>query len=395
METSSISHQFTDDIINRLPEIEQEIRKRKDLLLANAVMIGEIPSPTFRENLRNEFLKNRFIEAGLQNISVCEAGNVVGILPGSENARNILLLAHTDTIFPESIDHTMSVGTEKISGPGIADNSLGLAVVATLPDILERLNIQLKSNLILMGAARSLGRGNLEGIRFFLSNRALPISDAICVEGAQLGRLSYSSLGMLRGEITCKVPEQFDWTRMTFTNAIITLNEVINKIVDIPVPTRPMTSIVMGSVEGGMSYNTIATAAVLRFEVKSESEEVVTNIRNRFQEIVAEISTKSGMKVEMDLFASRKPSGISFSHPLSRVSREIIEALGLEPTFTPSISELNILIGHNIPAVTVGITHAEHLHELNESIDIDPIFKGLAQLIGILIAIDKGHCDEN
>lgn len=395
METSTISKKFTTEIIQYLPEIEEKIRQRRDLILANAVMIGEIPAPTFKENTRNEFLKNRYIEAGLQNISTCEAGNVVGILPGSESTRNILLVAHTDTIFPDNIDHTMSVGTETITGPGIADNSLGLAVITTLPDILERLDIQLKSNLILMAAAQSLGRGNLEGIRFFLSNRALPIDMAICVEGAQLGRLSYSSLGMLRGEIKCNVPEQFDWTKMTFTNAIITLNDVINKIIDIPVPIRPMTSIVMGSIEGGMSYNTIATSARLRFEVRSESEEVVRDIRERFNEIVAESSTKSGMNIEMDIFATRKPGGISFSHPLSRVSREIIEALELEPIFTPSISELNILIENNIPAVTVGMTHAEHLHETNESIEINPIFKGLTQLIGMLIAIDKGYCDEN
>ncbi len=395
MKTSSISKKFSNEILNRLPEIENEIRERRDLILANAVMIGEIPAPTFRENNRNEFLKNRFIEAGLQDISICEAGNVVGILPGSDNIRNILLVAHTDTIFPDSINHTMSVGTEKISGPGIADNSLGLAVITTLPDILDRLNIHLKSNLILMAAAQSLGRGNLEGIRFFLSNRSVPIDIAVCVEGAQLGRLSYSSLGMLRGEIKCNVPEQFDWTKMTFTNAIITMNDVINKIVDIPVPIRPMTSIVMGSIEAGMSYNTIATSAVLRFEVRSESEQVVTDIRDRLNEIVAEVSTKSGMSVNMDIFASRKPGGISFNHPLSRASREIIESLDLEPIFTPSISELNILIGNNIPAVTVGMTHAEHVHEPEESIDIGPIFKGLTQLLGMLIAIDEGYCDED
>ena len=63
------------------PRIEQ-LKESKEILLANAVMLGEIPAPTFAEEDRIQFLANRFTEEGLQNISIDEAGNAMGILPG-------------------------------------------------------------------------------------------------------------------------------------------------------------------------------------------------------------------------------------------------------------------------------------------------------------------------
>lgn len=224
---------------------------RRDIMLANAVMIGEIPAPTFHEDVRVRFMQDRFSECGLQHCSTDEVGNGFGVLPGKTGERRILLVAHADTVFSEKVDHTITMQADRMIGPGVGDNSLGLAALASLPQLLDACGIRLQSDLILMAASRSLGRGNLEGLRFFLQNMKEPIHAAICVEGVQLGRLSYSSIGMLRGEISVRVPEQYDWTRFGAAGAVITLNDIINKINRIRLPKRPKTSIVLGSIEGG------------------------------------------------------------------------------------------------------------------------------------------------
>jgi len=389
------SSEFREDILRHIPTLEKAAQEQRDLLLANLVMIGEIPSPTFHETDRLEFVKNRFTEADMQNCSTDEVGNTVGLLPGKEGERTILMVAHADTVFSEKVDHTISVGRDKIVGPGVADNSLGLAVLSTIPAFLQYMDIELDSNLLLMGTTRSLGQGNLEGLRFFLDNSTIPIHTGVSIEGAQLGRLSFSSVGMLRGVITCKVPEEEDLLRMTDVNAIVTINEVINKIIDIRLPKRPRTHIIMGAINAGHSYNTAATKATLQFEVRSETAEIVQQIRDQLEEIVAEVSSRSGMFVKLDIVATRRPGGIKFRHPLSRVTRAIMETMDIEPEIRPSISELSAFISHDIPAITVGISKAEHIHEPNESVLINPMYKGIAQLIGIVKAIDKGYCDED
>lgn len=377
----------------KLDGLEKKLKKYRELLLANLVMIGEIPAPTFNEEERVKFILNRFDEAGLTDSSIDDQGNGVGVLSGKEGKNAILLNAHADTIFSAKTDHTMQVSSDSITGPGVADNSLGLAALATLPYILEDLDIELKKDLVLLAGVQSLGRGNLEGIRFFLENNQFKISDAICLEGIQLGRLSYSSIGMLRGEITCTVPESYDWSRFGDASAILTLNEVINKINDIRLPKRPRTSIVMGSIVGGTSFNTIARDATLGFEVRSESQEVVEKAGETIQDIVMEVSSKTGDQVELDIFAKRSPGGIPFSHPLTNCARVVMESLDIEPRLAPSTSELSALIDENIPALTLGITVGERTFKTNETIQIEPIFKGLAQLIGIILAVDGGYCE--
>lgn len=383
-----------EDILTALPVIRKMIREISEIILANVVMVGEIPAPTFHEQRRVEFLQNRFNESALLDISTDEVDNVYGILPGASERRNILVVAHTDTVFDEDTDHTITVRPDRLIGPGVGDNSLGVAVVASLPMILEHLDIQLRSNLILMGASRSLGRGDLEGLRFFLSNTEKPIVAGIGVEGIQLGRLSYHSLGMLRGEITCSVPDEYEWTRFGGTGAILTLNTIINRILEIPLPKRPQTVIVLGSIEGGKGFGTIATHATLRFEIRSESAEMVENIHKRIEDITLEVSAQTNKEVELDFFASRVPGGIAFNHPLCDRTRTIMETLQIKPEGSSSVSELATFIEYQIPAITIGITRGEERKEEKESIEIEPIFTGLAQLIGILLAIDGGYCDE-
>jgi len=44
--------------------------------------------------------------------------------------------------------------------------------------------------------------------------------------------------------------------------------------------------------------------------------------------------------------------------------------------------------------VTLGLTCGNNKNEFNESIEIQPVFSGIAQLIALLQSIDGGLCDE-
>ena len=357
-------------------------------------MIGEIPAPTFGEQRRVEFLCQRFSECSLHNVSPDEIGNALAILPGTgENEESIALVAHVDTVFSEGTPQSVSLRADRVIGPSVADNSLGLAVLTTLPMLLDELNLTLRSNLIFVGAVRSLGRGNLEGTRFFLQNNTMPLKAGICVEGAQLGRLSFSSNGMVRGEITVTVPEEYDWTRFGTTSAVMVLHNIVERIGQIPLPQQPRSRIVIGSIHAGNSFNRIPTHAVLRFEARSESGEIVQEVRQRMQDIVGEVSSRSRARISLDILAECEPEGLEISHPLVRCTNGILTELGVKPEVSPSISDLTAFIAKGIPAVTLGISRAENINELNESVEIYPIERGLAQLIALLVAIDGGFCN--
>jgi di/tripeptidase len=383
-----------DEILSWVPTLPEQLAGIQETLIANLIMLSEIPSPTFEEEARVKLLLQRMLECGLEKVSTDEAGNGVGIIPGTDPERNILLVAHADSVYTEKADHTLTVLTDEILGPGVSDNSLGMAVLATLPNILDLLDIQLNASLVLLSSTKGLGSGNLDGLRFFMDNNKLPFDAGICVEGAQLGRLSYSAEGMFRGVITCQLPEELDWKKAGQNSAIIALNDVINHILEIPIPRRPRTTIVLGAIRGGKSYNIMATHSSLRFEVRSESAALVESIRERIDDIIAHATASHKAAFEFTVVSRREPGGIDVGHPLVKSCRRIMEKLELKPTIRPSMSEVSELISRGLPSVTLGITEASNLHDLNETIRIKPIYTGLAQLLAVLLAIDGGFCNE-
>ncbi len=382
-------------IVENLPTHIERLQSLREIILANAVMFGELPAPTGGEEARIRFLSDRFVEAGLQHISVDEEGNGMAIIPGSEGERNILVMAHADTPFDATTSHTMKVGQGKINGSSIGDNSLGLAAVASLPTLLDKLGIQFKDNLILIGDTQSLGAGDLKGLRFFLKNNKRPIHAGVCVQGVHLGRLSYSSLGMLRGDIRVTVPASYDWKKYGPTGSIVILNRVLTRILGIPLPREPKTSILLGSIRAGTAYNTVPTSGLLRFEVRSEAAGMVSQIQETLREIIDEIASDTDTTIKLDIIARRKPGGITYSGNFVKSVRKIMHKLEIAPKLAPSTGELSALIDEGIPAVTLGLTTGENIHEAEEFVNIEPIYTGLAQLIGTLQAIDGGFTDEN
>lgn len=382
-------------ILERLPGLRERVQTARETLLANLVMIGEIPAPTFGEQARLGFLRDRFAECQLQSISMDEADNCVGIAPGTTGERNILLVAHADTVFSAKDDHTIRLDSDRMIGRGLGDNSLGLATLATLPTLLQKLELQLESNLVLMGSSRSLGHGDLGGLRFFLDHTRTPIHAGICIEGVQLGRLAYASLGMRRAQLLVNVPEEYDWTRFGASSAIPIINEAINRINAIPLPRRPRTNIVWGALHAGASYDTFAASAELRLEIRSESAEAVGLVQESIEEICEELSAQTHAQVVVNIISRREPGGIRFGHPFVSNTRAIMEALQVVPRIGPSMSELASFIYREIPAVTIGITRGEHLETAEETVFIEPMFTGLTQLIAILLTLDKGLCDED
>ncbi|MEQ9824904.1 MAG: peptidase [Puniceicoccaceae bacterium] len=375
--------------------LKAQVAGIREVMLANAVMIGEIPAPSFQEERRIAFLRDRFTEAGLEKISIDEMDNAVAVIPGRSGKRKILVSANADSYIQSSVDHAMTLSSDAIIGPGICDNAIGLAAIATLPVLMERLGLQLEDDLVLMAETRSLGKGNLAGLRFFLDHTQFPIRTGVVVRGVHLGRLSYSSLGMFRGEISVVAPERRDWKHFGSGGAIAILNRIVSRIMEIPLPSQPKTAVILGSIHGGNAYNTEATRANLRFEVRSEEPGRISWITQMIQDIVDEIDFASDSTIRLEMVARRKMGGIHYSHPLVKTVKTIVEHFGIKPRIAPSTGQLSAFVDKGIPAVTVGLTQGSNVHELGESAEIAPIFDGLTQLVALLIAIDRGICDED
>jgi tripeptide aminopeptidase len=225
------------------------------------------------------------------------------------------------------------------------------------------------------------------------------------------GRLNYASLASLDGEIVCRAQKQ-DVTNGHSQGAIIILSGVIDRLRTMPVPSDeevtiavpsdeevtiavPETTLILGSVEGGTSFKQPAREALLRFQVLSESDEALARVERRIRTIVEQVSREMGATISFEVIARTNSGGLDREHPVVLQTRRIIAALGTQPLKERYSSSVSSFVEQGIPAVTVGITTGQNLNEPDEEVAIEPMLKGVAQLMGTLLAIDGGCCDRH
>jgi di/tripeptidase len=139
----------------------------------------------------------------------------------------------------------------------------------------------------------------------------------------------------------------------------------------------------------------IAYDAKLCFEIQSDSDNMVKTIFNDIQDIVDGISHESRVGLDLKVISTITPARLKYNHPLVKSTVAIMEKLNLKPASNPSESELSMFLSRRIPAVTMGITHGENYHLGNAQMEIEPMFTGIAQIIGVIMSIDSGVCDEH
>ncbi len=372
-----------------------KLQRIKETIITNIVFLGQIPAPTFHEKQRAIKFLDRLVESEVDECTTDGYQNPIGIIRGRDSSRApIVVVAHLDTHFGKDVDHNFTITENMIQGPGVLDNSVGIGTMASLPTIFKHLDLRFDSDIILAGVIQSLGKGNLRGIRHLVKTWPTPIRAAVCIEGVELGRLNYYCDGMTRCEIKCQVREQEGIEYRFKPNAILVLHEVINQILEIRLPQKPRSRVIIGKISGGHKHGTIAYEATLGLEIQSDTDRMVKALFSDIKDIVTGIGHEFGVELEVHTISNVTAARLKYNHPLVKTTGDIMRRLGITSVGEPSESEVSIFLAKRIPAITLGLTRGENYHQPNSRMEIEPMFRGIAQVIGTIQAIDSGVCDE-
>jgi tripeptide aminopeptidase len=384
-----------DQYLDKLPDFVKTVKSIQETIITNIVLIGQVPSPTFKEKRRTQVMMERLAEFQVDECSTDGYRNPIGIIRGtSESKPPIFVVANLDTVFAKDIDHYYTIKENSITGAGIMDNSLAVGVLVSLPEIFRTLNLRFESDIVLAGVIQSIGKGNLRGIRHLLKTWNTPIRGAVCIESSGLGRFNYYTDGMIRCEVECNISTTNEWEHTFKPNAILVVNEVINQIQKLRLPQKPRSRVIFGKTFAGLKHGMIANYAMLGFEIQSDSDRMVKSIFNDIKDIIDGISHEDEVDLKLKTISSLNASRLKFNHPLVKSTVAVMNKLEIEPISAPSESELSIFLANKIPAVTLGVTRGENHHQVNAKVEIEPIYKGITQIIGVMMAIDRGVCDE-
>ncbi|MBQ1271585.1 MAG: M20/M25/M40 family metallo-hydrolase, partial [Clostridia bacterium] len=188
-----------------IPEVKKGfdfIKEDSPNTLKDQLELVVIKAPTFQEENRAKAVAEKFRALGLEDVHLDEIWNAIGVYKGTGGAAPIVVEAHMDTVFPmETVIEPVMGDDGFIRCPGIGDNTSGTAALMGIIRAFKETGIKLKSDIYFVGTVREEGIGGFGGIEHFL-NAHPEVSACVCLDGVQVGKITYQATGMTTCEVT-------------------------------------------------------------------------------------------------------------------------------------------------------------------------------------------------
>ncbi|MFN8401234.1 MAG: M20/M25/M40 family metallo-hydrolase [Anaerolineales bacterium] len=346
-----------------------------------AIQIQQISAPTFAEGQRGEFIRDLFAQEKLDDVSMDSLGNVYARLPGKQKkARALIVSAHLDTVFPAGTKLQIKEEAGKVFGPGIGDNSIGVAALfGILWGIRER-KIELKHDVWFVANVGEEGLGDLRGMRGVVERFGDDEIGYLVLEGLALGHVYHRAIGVRRYRITAKTRGGHSWSDYGQPSAVHELAAMVTQLTQIRLPREPRTTMNVGTIHGGTGVNVLAAEAKCELDLRSEDPTVLAKIVSQVEDIILHWNHE-GVKIQAEVIGERPAGQIPADHAMVKLAVDSVQAQGIEAILTTGSTDANIPLSKGFPAVVMGITTGGGAHTMGEYIDTEPIERGMESLI--------------
>jgi acetylornithine deacetylase/succinyl-diaminopimelate desuccinylase-like protein len=334
------------------------------------IRISEVAAPPFREAARGQLLR-RLLEGHGLRVRTDDMGNVVAERPGPAQRGVVIVSAHLDTVFPAGTDVRVrrepnGPAGERLVGPGVTDNAVGLAALVALARALHDAKLQTDLTVVFAANVGEEGEGNLRGMRKLMETYKGRVRAVIAIDGAAIEHVTVKALASKRLEVVVSGPGGHSWSDFGQPNPIHALSRGISKFVRVRVPDEPRTSFNVGTIEGGTSVNAIPHRAAVKVDLRSaderEIERLETALRDALQSgveeenaLARERSGRNGrLSVQFKVLGVRPGGELAADSPLLAAVRSADRALNLRSRMERSSTDANVPLSMHIPAVSLG-----------------------------------------
>jgi tripeptide aminopeptidase len=361
-----------------------------DAVLHRTIELAEIPAPTGREAQRRERVLRWWHQDGWAGVRTDEAGNLWAcIRPGV--APSVVICAHLDTVFDDTVDHRVRRDGTLLRGPGVGDDSVGVAALSALGTLLT--DTPGTTPVWIVATVGEEGLGNLLGIGQVIRQDRVPLAAVVAIEGNYLGRVATVGVGSVRWRVTVSGPGGHAWEQAAAPSAVHAAAEMVAALgklpADTPAPTAPAPppdppasgapavtgSVNVGRFSGGEAINARARQASFLVDLRATTAAALAGLEARASQIIGAPSGEVAVAVEE---LGRRPAGeLAQTHPLAVAAAGALRAAGLPAVFTAASTDANAAHAAGVPAIAIGVTTGEGEHTPDEWIDTAQLATGL------------------
>lgn len=376
-----------------MKDLKTYILDNESLLLKTLYELCSIPAPSHKEQKRAEYCLSWLQKHGAEGVYTDEALNVVFPINCEGNNNIMVVVAHTDTVFPDLEPMPYKDDGERIFCPGVGDDTASLSILLLTAKYFIEEGIEPKDGIMFVCNSCEEGLGNLKGTRQIFKDYANRIGHFLSFDST-LDKIADRCVGSHRYNVKVQTEGGHSYLAFGNSNAITELSKIICDIYKINVPKQnnSRTSYNVGTIEGGTSVNTIAQNAEMLCEYRSDNIECLKAMENAFASVF-EQARERGVNVQVTKIGERPCMAavdIEEVEKMAKICEKIIrETTNCETVRESSSTDCNIPLSLGIPALCIGVYMGKNCHTRNEWIEKDSLPLGLTVAIRSVIALTE------
>ncbi|MGA3033853.1 MAG: M20/M25/M40 family metallo-hydrolase [Terracidiphilus sp.] len=338
------------------------------------IEVAAIPAPLRGERARADWLAARFREAGLTQVEIDTAGNVVAMLPArrlppESTGPVVLLSAHLDTVFPAGTAIDPSFDGTRLRAPGASDNAAGIVGLLAVVRALLHADVDLPARLAVLGNVGEEGEGDLRGVRYVYDHSPLAgrIAAHIVLDGPGADAAVTQALGSRRFQVAVTGPGGHSFSDAGTPNPIAALAAALAALVDTSLPEESRTTLNLGTICGGISVNSIPERAQATVDFRSTDPDQLVRLEvalHRFVEDAVERSnarsktfngrSRGRLSYSIAQIGDRPAATLPEDSPLLAALLAVDRHLRLRTDIRLGSTDANLPLSLGVPALSMG-----------------------------------------
>lgn len=346
-----------------------------------------IPAPSHHEERRAAFICKWFCERGMR-AEIDEALNVCCPMGLENHEEIVVIMAHTDTVFPDMEPMPLKEENGKLYCPGVGDDTTNVAALMMIADYLHKTGVKPACGVLFVANSCEEGLGNLKGCKAIMHAYGERVKAFISLDGGYKHVCS-RAVGSSRYRITAKTRGGHSFSDFGNRNAIAVLAGLVCAMYKQNVPEREgsFTTYNVGLITGGTSVNTIAQKAEMLYEYRSDDAQCLDVMEKQMRGILSAQSCDDA-QVEIELLGLR-PCGRGVDpNAQARLEASCCEAIALYTGEVPQLSsgstDCNIPLSLGVPSVCFGVYLGEGAHTREEWVDLGSICPGMKAAASVI-----------
>lgn len=349
----------------------------------------KIPAPTHQEKARAEYCAAWMEGAGYENAHVDAAYNAVCSIGVEADNEVILLIAHTDTVFPDLEPLPMYEENGKLYCPGVGDNTGHVAMLLYAAKYFLQKGMVPPYGVVFSANSCEEGGGN-KGIRQLMETYKGRVREVISIDG-NYDFIYDNTLASAMMEITAKTEGGHAYNFFGNRSAVHVLSSFVTELYKLKL--KEGMSYNVGVFEGGKQVNAIPEEATIKMEYRAANNEDLDFIYEKIMEIV-ETHKPMAESLSVEKVKETRIAGkvdLEKQRALARKAKQVVwDVFGEEPKYRGAMTDCVVPLAMGVPAVCFGTYSGGGAHSRGEWLDLDSIPKAFEIVMKFIATYFEG-----